>query len=242
MWRSGLVWMVCAAGLVGCTTDEPEVDSKAPDMAADMAVTRPDLGADQSAAPDLAPDLPVAPPDMAPDLAGEDMALDMEAPDLAPDMEAPADMAPDLAVEDMAVEDMGPAPEGALCEDAIPMGVPQLLEQQTTVGAGDKSEVSATQTGCPQGRASGPERFYRVVPNATGDVVVRVTPEGRFDPLLYVLDACGAMTCLAGTALNGAGVYEQVTVSAVQGQAFYVVVDGELGSAGGYSLEVSAAP
>lgn len=241
MWRSGLVWMVCAAGLVGCTTDEPEVDSKAQDMAPDMTVTRPDLGADQSGAPDL----PITPPDMAPDLAVEDMATDMEAPDLAPDMEAPADMAPDLALEDMEQDmeqDMGPAPDGALCADAIPMVVPQFLEQQTTVGAGDKSEVSASQRGCPQGRASGPERFYRVVPGATGDVIVRVTPEGRFDPLLYVLDACGAMTCLAGTALNGPGVYEQVTVSAVQGQAFYVVVDGELGDAGGYSLEVLAAP
>jgi hypothetical protein len=234
--QSGSVWMVLAAGLAaGCAADEPEAGSKL-DMGQDMAViTRPDQGADQSVAPDMAPDLPVA-QDMAPDLAGEDMAV---TPDMAvvEDMAEPVDVAPDLVVEDM-----GPAPDGALCADAIPMVVPQLIAQQTTVGAGDSSEVSATQRGCPQGRASGPERFYRVQASAAGALNVRVTPEGRFDPLLYVLDACGALTCLAGTALNGPGVFEQVTLNVTAGQVFYVVVDGELGSSGGYSLEVSAAP
>jgi hypothetical protein len=68
---------------------------------------------------------------------------------------------------------------------------------------------------------------------------VRVTPsDDSFDPMLYAMHTCGG-DCVAGTVFNGAGEPEEIEFSADAGEVVYVIVDGELGTAGAYTFEVT---
>ncbi|MCA9613566.1 MAG: hypothetical protein H6724_07090 [Sandaracinus sp.] len=80
---------------------------------------------------------------------------------------------------------------------------------------------------CPFALATGPDRVYALVAGqGAGTYEVTADPTmDEFDLMLYVLDACDATTCLAGTRLNGPGVAESVQLEMTADQIVYVVID-----------------
>ncbi|MCB9614847.1 MAG: hypothetical protein H6721_04950 [Sandaracinus sp.] len=80
---------------------------------------------------------------------------------------------------------------------------------------------------CPFALATGPDRVYALVASqGAGTYEVTADPVMEtFDLMLYVLDACEATTCLAGTRLNGPGDPESVQLAMEADQIVYVVID-----------------
>ncbi len=165
--------------------------------------------------------------DMGQDMSTSDMGMDM-----APD--GGADMGVDAMV------DLGPAPDGDLCATAIPIAAGQTIDNQTTVGATDDYDARGRDDGCPNNAASGRDRVYVFKTAAAGNFRVVVVPEATFDPALYVRLDCAMAVCVTGTILNGEGVQESVTFDAAANTDYFVIVDGELGDSGAYSISVQA--
>lgn len=80
---------------------------------------------------------------------------------------------------------------------------------------------------CPFALTTGPDRVYALVASqGAGTYEITADPVmDEFDLMLYVLDACDATTCLAGTRLNGPGVAESVQLEMTADQVVYVVID-----------------
>jgi hypothetical protein len=155
-----------------------------------------------------------------------------------------ADVAMDAGEEDMGVDampDLGPGPDGDLCATAIPIVAGQTIDNQTTVGATDDYEARARDEGCPNNAASGRDRVYIFNTPVAGNFRVTVVPEASFDPALYVRLDCADLVCVNGTILNGEGVQESVTFDATADTDYYLIVDGELGDSGAYSITVQGA-
>lgn len=165
-----------------------------------------------------------------------DMGMDMATFDMGMDMSS--DGGADMGVD--AVADLGPAPDGNLCATAIPIAAGQTLDNQTTVGATDDYAARARDEGCPNNVASGPDRVYVFNTATAGDFRITVVPEATFNPALYVRLDCASPVCVTGTVLNGTGVQESDDISAAADTDYFIIVDGEVGDSGAYSISVQA--
>lgn len=125
---------------------------------------------------------------------------------------------------------------GSTCAEALDVTAGVHLTGESTVGATDDYAPSGRT--CPRGAVSGPDRTYVVRPTVATMYRVVVTPStAAFDPMLYAMRVCGG-GCVAGTVFNGAGEPEEIEFSVEAGEVVYIIVDGELGTAGSYTLEV----
>ncbi len=149
------------------------------------------------------------------------------------------DVGQDMEVDAMA--DLGPGSDGDLCATAIPISAGQTIDNQTTVGATDDYEARARDEGCPNNVASGRDRVYLFNSPVAGNFRVTVVPEASFDPAIYVRLDCASLVCVTGTVLNGEGVQESVTFDAIADTDYYLIVDGELGDSGAYSIMLQGA-
>ncbi len=131
--------------------------------------------------------------------------------------------------------------EGDRCQDALDVTAGVHLTEETTIGMSD--DYAPAGPTCPRGGASsGPDRTYVVRPTEATTYQVRVTPStSTFDPMLYAMRICGG-GCVAGTVFNGAGEPEEIEFSVEAGEEVYIIVDGEVGTAGSYTLEVTRDP
>jgi hypothetical protein len=110
-------------------------------------------------------------------------------------------------------------------------------------------------TGSPATRASwtcggarmdtGPEVYYRLDSPITGRLTATLTPHaGDLDLIALGGEAdmtrrgCDPDACLAASQHDGSGAIEQVTIPIVQGQTYYLAIDGYSGAASGYTLDV----
>jgi hypothetical protein len=123
---------------------------------------------------------------------------------------------------------------------AISIAAGQTIDNQTTVGASDDYAARGRDEGCPNNVASGRDRVYLFNSANAGDFRVVVVPEASFDPAIYVRLDCANAVCVTGTVLNGEGVQESVTFTATANTDYYLIVDGELGDSGAYSIAVQA--
>lgn len=211
---------------IGCGTDDPTME--------------PDVGVDQATQPDLAQDLDsedMTNPEV--DMAVVDMAVvDMAVTDMLADV--PDDLSEDMSTQDMTQDAPVDMPQGdSTCLNAMDVTTGGVFENQTTIGAGENYDALPSETNCPNGRFSGEERVYVVEPLAQTSYTIRVVPDGNFDPFIYVRTDCNAAACVAGTVLNGEGDPESLTFDAAAGVPSFIMVDGELGSAGTYQLTVT---
>jgi hypothetical protein len=134
--------------------------------------------------------------------------------------------------------DTTPAPSGETCETAIDVSAGGTWADQSTVGASDDYASDLTAPNCPSGSFSGPDRVYVATPTTTTEYKVTVEPAIDFDPFIYVRASCSDQACMAGTVLNGTGVPESVTFELQANETGHIIVDGELGDAGDYTLTV----
>ena len=211
---------------VGCSGDDPatitDVGSAANNHATDGGDTRdadadPGSGRDATATPDMANDAP----DAADSGAGAD-APDADAPDAGPGADADAE----------------PPARGDTCADAIDATADGAFIGNTE-DAADDYEARPAVDNCPSGAASGPDIVYALSPEVETTYHLEVAPGEGFDPFLYVRADCAADACIDGTVLNGPGDSENLEVTVPGGSTYYVIVDGELGDAGGFTLTVT---
>jgi hypothetical protein len=86
---------------------------------------------------------------------------------------------------------------------------------------------------CTSWSETGPEFSYSFTPTANASVTVEITPDSGIDLDVFVL--AGACTGAGCTAYGD----NSVTWSATAGTPYHIVVDGYLGDAGGYSIDVT---
>ena len=89
---------------------------------------------------------------------------------------------------------------------------------------------------------TGPDRAYRIITDANCALAITIDPTGADDLGLIVYQAnCSSSladcACVDDTGANG--VAETVTLSAVAGTTYFVVVDGYGGSAGPFTLNIT---
>ncbi len=83
---------------------------------------------------------------------------------------------------------------------------------------------------------------YAVTPTASGKVTATLTPKAGFDGVLYARSgACTTGPQITCSQASAAGGVEAVTFDVVAGKTYSVVVDGQSGSQGAYSLALSLA-
>lgn len=124
---------------------------------------------------------------------------------------------------------------GDTCADAAPLASSGTVETAITTGL--TNDYSPNAGGCTR-PASGPERAYSVAITAGDQLDVRFTPNGSFDPILYVVSNCSDITgsCVVGTDLGANGGAERVAPVFDTSGTYYVMVDGYNGAAGSGSL------
>jgi hypothetical protein len=167
---------------------------------------------------------------------------------------------------------MAPATPGDTCVAATPeIGtLPYAPAADTTVGAVDNFDlpadttnptcaVGATCTGAGPagslpfgaiytGTGMGPDRAYRLVTDANCTLTIGATPTSAWDLALVVYQAnCSSnladCACVDDTGVAGGA--ESITLSAVAGTTYFVVIDGYSagatppGPSGGYNLNVT---
>lgn len=155
-------------------------------------------------------------------------------PDAAPDAAVGADAAdagPDADAASMGLQ-------GDVCAEAIDVTAGGAFFGNTN-DATDDYDAELGGENCPSGAASGPDMVYALSPTEDREFHIEVAPAGQFDPFLYVKADCAADACIAGTVLNGPGEDENLDVLVPGGSTYYIIVDGELGDAGGFTLAVA---
>ncbi len=228
--------------LSGCATDDPVEEP-----------TRDSGGADADTTTTDATD--TSPTDVTQDTALSDAAdTDQDTADAADDAsrDSAGDVGPDVAedVGEDATDDAATDAEsdndadgsqevpGDTCATAIDVTSGGSFDTETTTDANDNYSASATDENCPSGRFSGKDKVYVLSPATTTTYEVTVTPVDDFDPFIYTRDDCSQPACIDGTVLNGPGDPESLTFDVQGGETVFVIVDGELGSEGDYSLSV----
>ncbi|MFP4599980.1 MAG: hypothetical protein ACLFVJ_17110 [Persicimonas sp.] len=224
--------------LSGCATDDPVDESTRDSGGSDADTTTTDAvttdatdtaDAADDASPDTAGDVG---PDVEEDV-GEDATDDVEE-DVGED--ATDDAATDTGADTGA--DGSREVPGDTCETAIDVTSGGSFDTETTTDATDDYSASASDENCPSGQFSGKDKVYAVSPTTTTTYEVSVVPVDDFDPFIYTRDDCSQPACIDGTVLNGPGDPESLTFDVQGGETVFVIVDGELGSEGDYSLSV----
>ncbi len=221
----------------GADTGADATADAAADVATDTAVR--DVATGMDAATDAAVDVAV---DTAPDTQPVDAASDVPADagadigvDVGPDTGTDAGT-PDATSADAATS----ASAGDTCAEALDATAGGTWDNQSTTDATDDYSASLSADNCPNGSISGKDEVWAVSPTTTTTYQVRVTPaDATFDPFIYVRSDCSASACIDGTVLNGPGQAEQLTFDAPGGQTSYIIVDGELGTEGDYSISIT---
>jgi hypothetical protein len=231
--------------LSGCAADDPVDQSSRDSGGSEADATTVD--ATDTAAHDTA----------AHDTAAEDVAqADTAQEDAAQDTAGPQDTAGDTAVDvadDVGEDTSGDAASdassdagadtplqvvGDTCATAIDVTSGGIFATETTTDATDDYDASLGDGECPNGQFSGKDKVYALSPTVPTSYEVSVDPVGNFDPFIYTRDDCSQAACLDGTVFNGPGGPESLTVDVAAGETVFVIVDGELGSEGDYSLGV----
>jgi hypothetical protein len=97
---------------------------------------------------------------------------------------------------------------------------------------------------CATGTLSGGEVYYKLENPVSGTVTVKLTNrEADLDLIVVGADAIGGCDptdeCLAASQTAGSGGVEQVTLSSVQGETYYLIVDSPTGAAGAFTLDIA---
>jgi len=123
------------------------------------------------------------------------------------------------------------------CADPLPIACGWQVAGDTTGKANNLSTYS-----CSPWSESGPEDVYALslVPGANYDLTVRIGNIGMVDLDLILLDegGCEAGRCLSGDSYSGT----DLTARNVPPGNYFLVVDGFLGAAGPYTLDLTCTP
>ncbi|HEY3449483.1 MAG TPA: hypothetical protein VGK67_24225 [Myxococcales bacterium] len=99
-----------------------------------------------------------------------------------------------------------------------------------------KAQNDASSPSC---LGSGADVFYRLTVSAGATVTAKVTPAASsldYDPVVYLRTACATKSSEVGC-VRGAG--QTLTASSLAAGTYYLVVDGYLGTAGEFTLDVT---
>lgn len=87
---------------------------------------------------------------------------------------------------------------------------------------------------------SGPDVVFRLAPASDTEYEVLAHPAAFFDPMISLVDGCGAVAqCLASAREHGEGEDEVLRVTAPGGRDSFVLVEGQTGGSGWVSVTVS---
>jgi hypothetical protein len=136
---------------------------------------------------------------------------------------------------------LAPPPANESCAMPTPVALGANV-MDTTSGDADDIGAAISMACDPfmQGNYPGNDLVYSYTAAANGMVNVTLTPDMNWDPALYVLPGmCTAdgSTCTQISDNNGAGTPEMLTINAVAGTTYYIVVDSyAFGEAGPFAL------
>jgi cysteine-rich repeat protein len=89
----------------------------------------------------------------------------------------------------------------------------------------------------------GPDHVYRLQPTGTGSLTIKIQGEGDLNPVVYLRSTCddedSQISCAPPL---GAGRLIQTQINVVNGQEYFLVVDGASGSAGKYVVTLRLQP
>jgi hypothetical protein len=131
-----------------------------------------------------------------------------------------------------------PAPGNVSCAAAVAVANGAHLTRQNAAVASDNA------TGACLPSATGTALWYRAVVPAAQTLSVRATPLGAMDPVVRVLSACGATSCLASANTGAARATESAayTNTSAGDQTVLLAVGGATNAANGlFDLDVSIA-
>ena len=131
-----------------------------------------------------------------------------------------------------------PPPTNVTCSAAATLGATEHRTLQNSAASGDNA------TGACLPAATGTVLWYRAVVPAGQTLAVRATPDGAMDPVIRVLPACGATSCLANANGAGARTAEALawTNSGTADQTVFVAVGGATNAANGtFTLDATIA-
>ncbi|MFT7581076.1 MAG: hypothetical protein ACI9MR_002750, partial [Myxococcota bacterium] len=174
------------------------------------------------------------------------------------DTQSDSGLASDSSASDApdAAADTGSTASGSTCAEAIvinPASFPVSFSGDTT-GAGNSYSTELSPGGCwPDAPISGTkevgenaeEQVYSFTPSVDGTYAFTVTPDGGFDPMLYVVTNCDDMVNSCVGAID-ASIFtfatspERLVLGLTAGTTYWVVVDhwGMENRTGAYTLEV----
>lgn len=128
------------------------------------------------------------------------------------------------------------------------IGALPFSDSASTAGAADDVNLGASGmcagggNGFPE-TGSGPDLVYALRTDQTCDLQLTLTPTGPNDLALYVLSGCAnvAASCFAVEDTGIGGQSESLVFTAAGSALYYVVVDGWMGDAGPFRLDVAEA-
>jgi hypothetical protein len=134
---------------------------------------------------------------------------------------------------------------GDTCDTAWAVdGLPFSFFGDTT-GASADLETAFPCAQTPQGTA-GPDHVFAFTPEGSGHYAIWLLPDAGFDPMLYLLDGCGAeAACPLVSDQLGKGEPEVILLQATALQTIYIVVDhfsNTASAAGAYELRIELVP
>ncbi len=155
----------------------------------------------------------------------------------------PVWVAVDAATTDGAFElTLSVAPPTSVEGDKCPGKAVALAAGAPVVLTGDTSLAKADLVGaapCDKTNSTN-DVVYAVTPSAGGTLTATLTPTAPFDGVLYARSgACTTGAQQACSAAAGPAGAEELTMPVTAGATYSVVVDGQSGSSGGYSLSLS---
>jgi cysteine-rich repeat protein len=131
--------------------------------------------------------------------------------------------------------------------DSCP-GKPTAVTPDTDIVIeGDTTDATDAMKGKSGGACAagggGPEHVYRLQPTGTGSLTIKVQGEGDLNPVAYLRSTCddeeSQISCAPPL---GAGKLIQTQINVVNGQEYFLVVDGASGSTGKYLVTLRLQP
>jgi len=130
-----------------------------------------------------------------------------------------------------------PANDDCSSPQVIDPSLLPFITNSTTFGAANELNP---RTPCLRSNQSGrgPEVVFQFTPTSTQTYVVRVTPTGLYDAVVYVVTNCASLNGCTSADVGGAGETEELRRPLTAGVTYFIVVDGLLNEAGDFRLEL----
>ncbi|MEM7574909.1 MAG: fasciclin domain-containing protein [Bacteroidota bacterium] len=135
-----------------------------------------------------------------------------------------------------------PPPDNDLCGDATELAVG--VNETGNISAASSADAEPACSGLGGGTIdAGPGVWYTFEGNGFDMTVSLDNPGTDFDTELQIFSgSCGALTCVGGDDDGGVGVTSLIVVPTVDGETYFVYVDGHAGNTGDYELSLTTIP